>query len=181
MALSRVRHSGRQGAPTPPLSSGRKERLRFLCVTPSIFRVGGKWPTPVWLSVIAMFTVQGIPDAAATPLWRDDPGAVGPGRIMPHVLPMAAFQVSHPVVLVVLMKANDFTLHGVPAKSLSVYQSSRDGRRLVYPESGVRSLFRLDATPCGLQCLYWAVTPPSMGNTPPVTHDDSSEAKYKAK
>ena len=33
----------------------------------------------------------------------------------------------------------------------------------------------------GLQCRHWAVTPPSMGNTPPVTHDDSSEARYNAK
>jgi hypothetical protein len=35
---------------------------------------------------------------------------------MPHVLRMAAFQVSHPVVLVVLMKANNVALHHVPAK-----------------------------------------------------------------
>jgi hypothetical protein len=30
---------------------------------------------------------------------------------MPHVLRMAAFQVSHPVVLVVLMKTDDLALH----------------------------------------------------------------------
>jgi hypothetical protein len=33
---------------------------------------------------------------------------------MPHVLRMAAFQVSHPVVLVILMIANDSSLHHVP-------------------------------------------------------------------
>jgi hypothetical protein len=37
---------------------------------------------------------------------------------MAYVLPMAAFQLSHPVVLVVLMKANNVTLHHVPAKDL---------------------------------------------------------------
>jgi hypothetical protein len=35
---------------------------------------------------------------------------------MPHVLRMATFQVSYPVVLFILMKANDFTLHHVPAQ-----------------------------------------------------------------
>jgi hypothetical protein len=37
---------------------------------------------------------------------------------MAHVLRMAAFQVSHPVVLVILMIANDVALHLVPAEYL---------------------------------------------------------------
>jgi hypothetical protein len=41
---------------------------------------------------------------------------------MTHVLRMAAFQVSNPVVLVILMIANDSSLHHVPAEYLLVHQ-----------------------------------------------------------
>jgi hypothetical protein len=38
---------------------------------------------------------------------------------------MATFQVSHPVVLVILMIANDVALHLAPAEYLSVHQRGR--------------------------------------------------------
>jgi hypothetical protein len=41
---------------------------------------------------------------------------------MPHVLRMAAFQVSNPVVLIILMIANDSSLHYVPAECLAGHQ-----------------------------------------------------------
>jgi hypothetical protein len=48
-------------------------------------------------------------------LRRDDPGASLPGRIVAHVLGMAALQVGHPMPLLILMEVNNAALltHGM--------------------------------------------------------------------
>jgi hypothetical protein len=42
---------------------------------------------------------------------RNDPKAVCPGRVMTHMLRMSTGEIGHPVVLLVLMKTDDRTLH----------------------------------------------------------------------
>jgi len=53
-----------------------------------------------------------------SPLSGCDPLTHLPGRIVPHMLRVTALQVSHPVVLVVLMKADDPARNG--AASIAV-------------------------------------------------------------
>jgi hypothetical protein len=42
---------------------------------------------------------------------RDDPGTIGPRWIVSHMLVVPAFELSNPVLLVVLVKADDALLH----------------------------------------------------------------------
>lgn len=45
---------------------------------------------------------------AATAFFGRDPEAIGPGRIVPHVLAVAAFQFRDPIVVFVQMKSGNF-------------------------------------------------------------------------
>ena len=42
-----------------------------------------------------------------------DPRAIGPRRVVPDVLVVAAFELGNPVILFTLMKADDSLIHGV--------------------------------------------------------------------
>jgi hypothetical protein len=46
----------------------------------------------------------------------DDPGTVLPGRIMPDVLGMTTFEVGDPVVVLILVKADDAALDRRPVR-----------------------------------------------------------------
>ena len=60
---------------------------------------------------VANFAVELDADHAVAPFVRDDPRAVDPWRIVPHVLRMAAFELGDPVFELVLMKIDDAALH----------------------------------------------------------------------
>ncbi|TKS61555.1 MAG: hypothetical protein EWM72_00303 [Nitrospira sp.] len=42
---------------------------------------------------------------------RQHPGTIREGRLIPHMLPMAASQVGHPIALLILVIANNRLLH----------------------------------------------------------------------
>jgi hypothetical protein len=68
---------------------------------PSVFResdVGGR---------VAAYALERRPDSLAAPLEGNHPRPHLPGWIVTHVLRVAALEVSHPVILLVLMKAHD--------------------------------------------------------------------------
>ena len=62
--------------------------------------------------VITVLTVQGIAETAAASLRRNDPGTIQPGRRVADVLLVATCQVRHPILRGILMKTDDFALHG---------------------------------------------------------------------
>jgi hypothetical protein len=61
---------------------------------------------------IAYATREGLTKRAGAAFWRDDPGAMGPWGIVPNVLVVTALKLSHPMLLFVLMEANDLSIHG---------------------------------------------------------------------
>ena len=71
---------------------------------------------PIWCAllgtVITVLTVQGIPETTAASRRRNDPGAIQPGWRVADVLLVATFQVRHPLLRCILMKADDLALHG---------------------------------------------------------------------
>lgn len=60
---------------------------------------------------ITELAVQWPPQMAATPLRRDHPGAVEPRGSMAYVLLVPTFQISNPVLDLILMIADDLALH----------------------------------------------------------------------
>jgi hypothetical protein len=64
---------------------------------------------------VAFDTRQQAAEGFRPALCSDDPRPVAPGWIMPDMLVVvAALELSHPVLLIVLMKADNAALHGVP-------------------------------------------------------------------
>jgi len=60
--------------------------------------------------------MQGGSDARLPSFGRDDPGSVLPGRIVPDVLGMTTFEVGDPVVVLILVKADDAALTRRPVR-----------------------------------------------------------------
>jgi hypothetical protein len=59
------------------------------------------------------WTWQLVTDMVQPPLRSDDPGAIGPGRIVADVLVVAALEFGDPIIVLVLMKPYDFAFgHG---------------------------------------------------------------------
>ena len=54
-----------------------------------------------------MHAAQHGAEHLVTPLFRGDPGAILPRRIVAHVLSVSAFEVRYPVAFVVEVKADD--------------------------------------------------------------------------
>jgi hypothetical protein len=52
-----------------------------------------------------------VTDLLRAALRRDDPRPVGPGRVVAHMLVVAAFELSDPVLLLVLVEPNDPPVH----------------------------------------------------------------------
>ncbi len=63
-------------------------------------------------------------DVALASLFGDDPGAGGPGRIVPHMLRMAAIQVGHPVRFLILMEGGNTANQRGLAPFLNVMMTS---------------------------------------------------------
>src|SRR5688572_13354052 len=63
---------------------------------------------------IAFPAVQHLPEHLLATLRRDHPGPVGPRRIVADVLVVAAFELGHPVLRFIEMKAGDASFHETP-------------------------------------------------------------------
>jgi hypothetical protein len=79
-----------------------REAFSRLCLRP----VPGRF-------LITLYASQSSPNHVCTPCGRDYPRAIRPRGIMTHVLIVAAFKLCHPVKLVVLMKGDDSSVHGL--------------------------------------------------------------------
>jgi hypothetical protein len=55
--------------------------------------------------------VQGSTDEASSPIFRRHPRPNLPGRIVPHVLGMAALEFGNPMLLIILVESNDSPFH----------------------------------------------------------------------
>ena len=67
----------------------------------------------IWRSTCVAFdTRQQAADGFGPAICGDDPRPVAPGWMMPDMLGVAALKLSHPVLLIVLIEANNAALHG---------------------------------------------------------------------
>jgi hypothetical protein len=71
---------------------------------------------PLWLWEIggrirAILAVQVCTKVLHAPFCCQHPGTIRERRLMTHMLPMAASQVSHPIAMLILMKTNNRLLH----------------------------------------------------------------------
>lgn len=86
-------------------------------------------------AAIAFPAVEQAPQHLGAPLGRDDLGPVGPGRIVPHMLVVAAFQLCNPVLQRILMKTDDSFFHTRPGDNLegwgrlAMHALTRNGMR----------------------------------------------------
>ena len=64
------------------------------------------------LACVAFDTRQPAADGFGPAIRSDDPRPVAPWWVMPNMLVMATLKLSHPVLLIVLMEANNAALHG---------------------------------------------------------------------
>jgi hypothetical protein len=69
------------------------------------------WSALVY-TLIAVLTIQGIPETAAASLSGNDPGSIEPGWSMANMLLVPTFQVRYPILRFILMKTDDLALHG---------------------------------------------------------------------
>jgi len=63
---------------------------------------------------IALLARERFADLLYAALRRHHPGAIGPRRVVPHVLWVAALEVGDPVAVLILMKAHDSPIHRSP-------------------------------------------------------------------
>jgi hypothetical protein len=67
----------------------------------------------IWRRVCVAFgTRQQAADDFGPAIGRDDPRPVAPWWMMPDMLVVATLELSHPVLLIVLMEADNAALHG---------------------------------------------------------------------
>src|SRR5665213_2575880 len=100
---SPTRNSATSGARMSSARAGAIRRIVRTMPTSSATLVRG----PVGLG--ALHALKRSAEEAATALCGHDPGPHLPRRIVAHVLRMSAFEIGHPVLLNVLMKADDAT------------------------------------------------------------------------
>jgi hypothetical protein len=60
---------------------------------------------------IALLARQEGPEFLSAPLGGDDPWAVGPWWIVPHMLVVATLKLGNPMLLIVLVVADDWSVH----------------------------------------------------------------------
>lgn len=75
----------------------------------------------------AFFTRQGLSEVPGASLCRDHPGAFLPRRPMAYMLGMAACQIRHPVIVFILMKADNCPLNARHAASRVEMGTIADG------------------------------------------------------
>jgi hypothetical protein len=61
--------------------------------------------------LIAAFAIQLHANPTGSAFFGENPRTIRPRRIMPHMLPMSAFQIRNPVVFGILMEASDLLIH----------------------------------------------------------------------
>jgi len=64
-----------------------------------------------WSPDVAFEAIKNLPNGPSAPDFRYDPRPVDPGRIVPSVLVMPAFEAGSPMRLRILMEAQNPTLH----------------------------------------------------------------------
>lgn len=85
--------------------------MPVLAADPDSAQLTGRgWPVR-WRAFVTLATVERQPDGRRPALGRQDPGAVLPWRQVPGMLVVEAGQFGHPMAFLVLMKANNASLH----------------------------------------------------------------------
>jgi hypothetical protein len=67
------------------------------------------------LFLVTFLAIEYAPDKVLATFFGLDPLAYQPGRIVPHMVPVPAAQIRHPVALLILVKANDRLFHRFPS------------------------------------------------------------------
>lgn len=62
--------------------------------------------------MIALLAREHLSKNIGTALWRDNPRTIGPWWIVSNVLVVTALELRHPMLLFILMKADDAFVHG---------------------------------------------------------------------
>jgi hypothetical protein len=63
--------------------------------------------------LITLLASENSSKKIGTALWRDNPRTIGPWRIVPNVLVVTALEFRNPMLLFILMKADDPFVHGI--------------------------------------------------------------------
>ena len=61
---------------------------------------------------LTLAAMEGLAESLGPTFLRHDPGPIGPWRIVANVLVVTAFELRHPMVLLVLVEAHDPSIHG---------------------------------------------------------------------
>jgi hypothetical protein len=64
-----------------------------------------------WFFLFTFFTIERLSEMPSLTFFGEDPWPAHKGRLMAHVLPMPTRQISHPIAVFVLMKADDGLIH----------------------------------------------------------------------
>lgn len=75
------------------------------------------------IAVVAFFAVEGLAEGLGAACFGGDPGAAHPGGVVADVLVVSARQLRDPVLLLVLVKADDGLAHGRWGRSSVVSES----------------------------------------------------------
>jgi hypothetical protein len=75
-------------------------------------------------SGIAFFARQFVADHGLTTFRRGDPWTIRPGRVIAHMLVVAAGKLCNPVTVFVLMKSGNRALHGIKIRVAASAQNS---------------------------------------------------------
>ena len=65
----------------------------------------------MWRLLVALLTVQHIAKMLIAAGFGQHPRSIAHGRLMPHVLPMAAREIGHPIAVLILMIGDDRLVH----------------------------------------------------------------------
>lgn len=60
---------------------------------------------------IALLALEHAADRLRPSCRSNDPGAIGPWRVVPHMLVVPAFQLSYPMPFIILVKTDDSFFH----------------------------------------------------------------------
>jgi len=80
---------------------------------------------------VAFTTRQQAAEGFGPAICSDDPRPVAPGWLMPDMLVVTALELSHPVLLIVLMEADDAALHGCSLVAAVMEAKSLEPTRMV--------------------------------------------------
>ena len=74
---------------------------------------------------LALLAIQHLPEVQVAPFFSEHPGPIREWWLMAHMLPVPTGQISHPIAVLILMKAEDALLHQFACVARKA--SKRDG------------------------------------------------------